>query len=540
MVLYLSRDYLTQNTTTANRSNIPSYLISIFLRRILKYTYVGDTAYNINSVGTLLIATGDTTPTVAPTFSAGNKAGIVNNGASIEVSIPSSIRTVQAGDVGRILVLKSSLYPTRNSGLFLITAINTTGGVNRYVIDYRGNGDLALAEAADTVEWYLYEKDLNCPGQGANNSGTGYRGNGTSTTPRIILQSPHSVGWQVRICNETTTDAQINITCSFITCAPGFGGNSAGDFAVGGDHLHTALFYDTANSDFMAACGCGDNASLGPQYRVTMFGDDTGQSFHIFARRPLNASTPPSFYLSFGLPDNEPVPLPIKNIRRLFVLGNGATNNTGVSRLNDVNLSVGSYTQGLMQGSAFYLQPISCAPSLLAYLTTNSQQAGPAFDSLAGDSPFLSATELMPVDLVAGTVQSWGGGTTVALPYYPKTMGTLPLVMAGRTNFGDYTLTTDSASWTANAATNASPIQITTSTTNTLVTGQTVAINGATGNTAANGTWVVTVINNTQFTLNGSTGNGTFSGTATVLRGASNQHMRRGIYIPWNGPAVVP
>ena len=98
----------------------------------------------------------------------------------------------------------------------------------------------------------------------------------------------------------------------------------------------------------------------------------------------------------------------------------------------------------------------------------------------------------------------------------------------------------DNASWTANAATNASPIQITTTVANTLVTGQVVAINGATGNTAANGTWTVTVINSTQFTLDGSTGNGVFSGTASVLRGASFQHMRRGIYIPWNGPTIVP
>jgi hypothetical protein len=67
-----------------------------------------------------------------------------------------------------------------------------------------------------------------------------------------------------------------------------------------------------------------------------------------------------------------------------------------------------------------------------------------------------------------------------------------------------------------------------------------VAISGVTGNTAANGTFTVTVINTTNFTLNGTAGNGAYGGGGTVLRGASFQHMRRGIYIPWNGPAVVP
>lgn len=60
------------------------------------------------------------------------------------------------------------------------------------------------------------------------------------------------------------------------------------------------------------------------------------------------------------------------------------------------------------------------------------------------------------------------------------------------------------------AATNASPIQITTSAAHGLSTGETVGIFGVVGNTAANGVWTVTVVNSTEFTLNGSTGNGTY------------------------------
>ena len=59
------------------------------------------------------------------------------------------------------------------------------------------------------------------------------------------------------------------------------------------------------------------------------------------------------------------------------------------------------------------------------------------------------------------------------------------------------------------AATNTSNIQITTATPHNLWNGDTVVITGVQGNTAANGTWTITVINTTTFQLNGATGNGT-------------------------------
>lgn len=690
MTIHLCRDYLTQNTTTGNRVFIPTYLSSIFLRRVLGYTYVGDTNFPINAVGNLLIATGDTTPTAnAPTYPGGNTASILMNGGAVEVAIPPTVKGVQAGDVGRIMCLKSSLYPTRNSGLFTISGLSqgntttiaagsngdslpgtgniihvasvtgfpssgtlyigaititttavamtgtytltvsstlgfptgggtllvlsnagvqtvtytattattftgctggtgstfngstvtTTNGIqtvtysgttttpdpqftgtsggtgtmitgepvsnkNNYVIDYRGNGDVAMTENPGLLGWYLYDKDINCPTQGANNGGSGYRGSGTSTTPRIILQSPHVLGWQVRLCNETATDTLTNFNVDQITWAPGYGGNSAGDFPTGGKHLHGAMYYDTSSATFNTCTGMGDNAGAGPQYRVTMIGDDTGQFFHAMHRRPLNAVNPESCLIAFGgFSDNEPLPLPVDNTDRLFALGNGAANNLGTGRMNQGSLSVGKYvTSNAIQGASFHLAPISCSPSLWTYVTGVTQQSGPTYDGSAGDSPFTSATELMSVDLVVGVVQTWHDVTnSVTLPYYPRAIGNLPQIKSGRTNFGDYTLTTDATSWAVSNATNASPIQITTSTTNNLVTGQTVAINGVAGNTAANGTFTVTVINNTNFTLDGSSGSGTYtSSTGTVYRGASYQHLRFGTYIPWNGPAVVP
>lgn len=68
-------------------------------------------------------------------------------------------------------------------------------------------------------------------------------------------------------------------------------------------------------------------------------------------------------------------------------------------------------------------------------------------------------------------------------------------------------------------ATNASPIVITTSANNGLVTGDQVTVQNALGNTAANGTRTITVLSPTTFQLNGSTGNGVYTGSG-IIRGA--------------------
>jgi hypothetical protein len=69
------------------------------------------------------------------------------------------------------------------------------------------------------------------------------------------------------------------------------------------------------------------------------------------------------------------------------------------------------------------------------------------------------------------------------------------------------------------AATNATPIAITTISPHGLSTGNPVEISGATGNTNANGQWTATVTGANSFTLNGSTGNGTYTGGGYVEAG---------------------
>jgi hypothetical protein len=68
------------------------------------------------------------------------------------------------------------------------------------------------------------------------------------------------------------------------------------------------------------------------------------------------------------------------------------------------------------------------------------------------------------------------------------------------------------------AATNASPIQLTAAA-HGLATGASVTISGVGGNTAANGSWSVTVLDANTLTLNGSTGNGAYTSGGTIATG---------------------
>jgi hypothetical protein len=138
----------------------------------------------------------------------------------------------------------------------------------------------------------------------------------------------------------------------------------------------------------------------------------------------------------------------------------------------------------------------------------------------------------------AGTTADIALTTSVVAPlnYDPRFMGTAPVLRNGRTNFGDFSLSSDDVTTrTITAATNATPIQITTSTTNGLTTGQTVTIYGILGNTAANGTWIITVISNTQFTLNSSVGNADYISGGAVNGCARWLHLQNGIFLQWNG-----
>lgn len=69
---------------------------------------------------------------------------------------------------------------------------------------------------------------------------------------------------------------------------------------------------------------------------------------------------------------------------------------------------------------------------------------------------------------------------------------------------------------TVNAASNTSPIAIRTLFAHNFTSGDLVVVAGVLGNTAANGTWTISVVDPFEFTLTGSTGNAPYSGGGTV------------------------
>ncbi len=92
---------------------------------------------------------------------------------------------------------------------------------------------------------------------------------------------------------------------------------------------------------------------------------------------------------------------------------------------------------------------------------------------------------------------------------------------------------TSSSTFAVSAATNASPISITTSTAHNFSTGKSITISGVSGNTAANGNWTVTVTDSTHLTLNGSTGNGNYVSGGTINPAAwfiANEWYRQTFY----------
>jgi hypothetical protein len=539
----------------------------------------------------------------------GYGAGI-NFGAGFffEVSIPITKRAVVASDIGRILVLKSTAFPTKNAGLFKISGINTAGGVNRYIIDYRSTENPPI-EAANSIDWWLYETEAHLTnasvsgylsrfiaGDGnpgfaissstnatpivittntnfphtwmtgqkititghainTNANGTwtitqinatqfslngsvgngigagtgtaahvGYPGSvsGGSADPhsRVILQSPHSSAWQVRLAAEPGGGnlPRISITV-------GYGGNSSGDFPASALITNVAQYLDinpiVTTSYINTIVGAGHSTISS---RMSMVGDGYGQFVCVYTR----ASGANNGFLTFGIPDNEPVLT--SNTARLFCYGAAPTTDFGTIRLRTgATTNVGnSNANGV---------PELCALTSWANLDGTSA-TNPMLSSNAGDSPFTNTTEILPIEIWGGVTADIALSTSVTLPfsYNTRFMGIAPALRNGRNNFGDFTISTDEVTArTVTAATNASPIQITTSAANALTTGQTVTISGVTGNTAANGTWVITAINTTNFTLTGSAGNGAYVSGGTVNGCARWLHLQNGIYLQWNG-----
>lgn len=421
MATHLLRDYQTQSVPSGSIDQI-AYLLAIFCHRVLSYSVVGQTNFNLNA-SPYLLASGTTS---------GLRAGI-NFGSEYrrEVSVPSGVRIVSQSDIGRMIVLRSEANPRHNSGIFLITGVNVTD--NRYIVDWRSADD-PPAEAADSMPWWLYERDLTFPNTRGPNAGPGYRSFGASTCSRVILQSPHSSGWQVRICLESTQDQEssgTNVTSQW-TYVPGTGGDSAGDFPVGGDHLHSALWWNTNTTNVAQVPGQGRIGSQN-QYRLSMAGSELG--VYCFIRQ---IGGPTNWHFQFGMCENEPQPPPLKVTRRLFMFGHNSSTNSSQTSAGLVANSF--HYHGLSQG--FNGQPVSANIASWSHIETNSAFAGgPWYNTSGANDPFSQATELIPVEVVSGMAENWYNSSQRIHVFEPRLMGTLPFVRAGRSNFPNFTLT---------------------------------------------------------------------------------------------------
>jgi hypothetical protein len=362
---------------------------------------------------------------------------------------------------------------------------------------------------------------------GGSVSRAGFTAGLLSFNSHILLQSPHSTGWQVRL----SVDPYNISGMAYSSMAVGYGGTSSGDFTVNGPSTLIPQFLDINiinPSPYSNMVPGASNEGNAP--RMTMIGDDGGRAVVCYTRTQSVGSNSITLY---GLPDNEPTPL-AANINRPFIYGGV------VSSGNDYGGIQMRYGSNNNIGLTFRdFAPEVCG--IAGFVDANGVSGtSPVYSGNAGDCPFTGTTEVVPWEIWGGTATNIG----LTLPYSDLTvtnlnqrfMGTAPFIRQGRTNFDSFTLSTDStATSNISGATNTSPIQITTSTTNALTTGQTVIITGVTGNTAANGTLSITVIDNTHFTLDGSTGNGTYAGSGTVQGTARWMHLQNGIYLQWNG-----
>lgn len=114
-----------------------------------------------------------------------------------------------------------------------------------------------------------------------------------------------------------------------------------------------------------------------------------------------------------------------------------------------------------------------------------------------------------------------GGNTGANGNFTVGVNNSLTFTLAGSVGTGAYTSggVVVNASGMVTAATNAAPIQITTSAVHGFASGQVIVVQGVGGNVAANGTWIITVVNSTNFTLN--TSDGTASGAYTATTGVA-------------------
>lgn len=429
-MLHISRDFISLPSIPGPRAGM--YFNAIFLRTVLQYTIIGQTSFDLDG-SSFTLSTG-TNGTISSALGFTNRL------------TPGNGYTVSLSDINRIIVIRSTINPMINSGLWRVVGIDTIN--NQFILGLRGNPPVTESG----LTWRLYVAENSFTFTSSNNSNTTeYRGRTSgSTTSRIIMQSPHSIGYQVRLTYEAPADISStgNVSNS-ATVAPGFGGDSIGDFPIGGYHLHPGIYANTAPPSgpykgLLPSCSPSTSSGI---WRAYIWGEDTtGTVVMCFRAVDVVANT----WLAYGLPENEEYPNSELAVHQLFSYGPNSPNSGQVGVLN---WSSGFLQSVAMGGCAYGYsgQPVSCVISPYQY-STGQQLAvnqGPRFSSVAGDNPFLGQTELLTVDLLAGTWDAMNfAGQDPSLILEPRRLGRFPIARLGRANFGNWSTTTDSQqSW---------------------------------------------------------------------------------------------
>jgi hypothetical protein len=87
--------------------------------------------------------------------------------------------------------------------------------------------------------------------------------------------------------------------------------------------------------------------------------------------------------------------------------------------------------------------PVTACTGCWTYASGPGARGSHFYDATAGDSPWLTSTELVTVEVVAGSLNCFNQSFPRVLPLEPRVMGVVPFLRQGRTNFGEFTLTTD-------------------------------------------------------------------------------------------------
>lgn len=423
MTIHICRDFLSEGASTLQVYYAAIYYIPIYMRSILGFTIIGQTGLDIE--GTYLIDEG----TLAS----------INLGTNLEsvVELPIGQYSVTSSDIGRILVLKSSSYPSYNSGLFRIVSVDSVN--NRCYIDYRSSSS-PPAETS-TVQWAIYDNELNVSfSVSDNNAGGGvYETQGAATASRIILESPTNL-WQVRLCLEGATDqGNFQVRMSITT---GLAGNSSGDWTVSTTNCHYAQFYNRTSSDYVNLVpGIGQvNTSARGGWRFYIWGSEDPDNVLFIVRNAGGNSSTMDTWCSFGMTEFETEPVSTNILHRTYSIGTSRP----VDSLTWASSFSQSSSDGLRGGSAFGLLnvPVSAIASTYCRLVSQSTYTNSIrYSAFSQDSTMTKQTDLFLVDIIAGTwdAMNSSGQVRVAITE-ARRIGTLPFARMGRANFGDWSL----------------------------------------------------------------------------------------------------